>query len=118
MPRGRNALQHRSGSSRRDDAKSARGDVRNAGNHRIRVAQAAARLIAEHGITDWSLAKRKALRQLMLPEGSALPSNDDVVAALTEHHALFGGVAHQRNLRMQREEALAWMRNLAVWQPL
>ena len=29
---------------------------------RSRIAQAAARLIAEHGITDWSLAKRKAAR--------------------------------------------------------
>ena len=33
---------------------------------RTRIAQAAARLIAEHGITDWSLAKRKAARQLGL----------------------------------------------------
>jgi hypothetical protein len=29
---------------------------------RIRIAQAAARLIVEHGLTDWTLAKRKAAR--------------------------------------------------------
>src|SRR6266511_1199589 len=34
---------------------------------RTRIAQVAARLISEHGLTDWSLAKRKAARQLMVP---------------------------------------------------
>jgi hypothetical protein len=95
-----------------------RGDLRSARYDRIRIAQAAARLIAEHGITDWSLAKRKAARQLMLPETTALPSNDDVVQSLTEHHALFGGAAHAAGLRVQREEGLAWMRRLAPWEPL
>jgi hypothetical protein len=47
-----------------------------------------------------------------------MPSNDDVVAALTEHHALFGGAAHLASLRAQREEGLAWMRKLAAWEPL
>ena len=85
---------------------------------RTRIAQAAARLIAEHGLTDWSLAKRKAARQLMLPEGTALPSNDDVTQALCDHHALFGGHAHAVSLRRQREEGLAWIRRLAAWEPL
>ena len=40
---------------------------------RARIADLAARLIVEHGITDWSLAKRKAARQLLLPERTALP---------------------------------------------
>jgi len=87
-------------------------------NDRTRIAQLAARLIVEHGITDWSLAKRKAARSLMLPEGAALPSNDDLVQALTEHHALFGGEQHAASLRCQRQEALAWMHRLAPWQPL
>ena len=62
--------------------------------NRARIAQVAARLIAEHGIADWSLAKRKAARQLMLPEREALPGDDEIEAALAEHHALFGGDAH------------------------
>ena len=33
-----------------------------AAHNRVRIAQVAAKLIAEHGITDWSLAKRKAAR--------------------------------------------------------
>ena len=53
-----------------------------------------ARLIAEHGLTDWTLAKRKAVRQLLLPDTTALPSNEEIEAALTDHHALFGGDAH------------------------
>jgi hypothetical protein len=121
MARDRAAGDHRGTGSRREltDARSAgRADLRSTLQDRIRVAQAAARLIAEHGISDWSLAKRKAARQLMLPESTAMPSNDDVVAALTEHHALFGGAAHLASLRTQREEGLAWMRKLAAWEPL
>jgi len=86
--------------------------------NRTRIAQLAARLIAEHGITDWSLAKRKAARQLMLPEREALPADGEVEAALAEHHALFGGVAHDETLAAQRKEALAWMRRLAAFRPL
>ena len=85
---------------------------------RIRIAQAAARLIAEHGITDWTLAKQKAARQLLLPETAPLPSNDEIEAALADHHALFGGAAHAAALRLQRTEALGWMRKLAQWEPL
>jgi len=85
---------------------------------RLRIAQAAARLIAEHGLADWTLAKRKAARQLMLPDTAALPSNDEIEAALADHHALFGGEAHQVALRRQRAEALRWMRRLERWAPL
>jgi hypothetical protein len=85
--------------------------------NRTRIAQLAARLIAEHGITDWSLAKRKAVRQLMLPEREALPGDDEIEAALAAHHALFGGDAHEAALRAQREEALTWMRRLAGFRP-
>jgi hypothetical protein len=85
---------------------------------RIRIAQAAARLIAEHGLTDWTLAKRKAARQLMLPDNAGLPSNDEIELALADHHALFGGEAHVLALRRQRVEALGWMRRLEQWEPL
>jgi len=86
--------------------------------NRQRIAQTAARLIVEHGITDWTLAKRKAARQLMLPEREALPGDDEVAAALAEHHALFAPEAHARQLRAQRESALRWMGRLAHFEPL
>jgi hypothetical protein len=85
--------------------------------NRVRIAQVAARLIAEHGITDWSLAKRKAARQLMLPEREALPGDDEVQAALAEHHALFARDTHDAQLCEQRETALLWMRRLAEFAP-
>jgi hypothetical protein len=86
--------------------------------NRIRIAQTAARLIAEHGITDWSLAKRKAARQLMLPEREALPGDDEIAAALADHHALFRSDTHADELRAQREQALRWMRRFAQFSPL
>ena len=78
----------------------------------------AARLIAEHGITDWSLAKRKAARALMLGERESLPGDDEITAALAEYHSLFGGDAHAATLCAQREEALRWMRRLREFTPL
>jgi len=85
--------------------------------NRLRIAQVAARLIADHGITDWSLAKRKAARQLMLSEREALPGDEEVQAALAEHHALFARDTHDDQLREQRVRALSWMRRLAQFTP-
>ena len=85
--------------------------------NRERIAQVAARLILEHGITDWSLAKRKAARQLMLSERDGLPGDDEVEAALADHQALYGGDEQAATLRAQREEALRWMRRLAEFNP-
>jgi len=94
-----------------------RGDTR-AKRDRLQIAQTAARLIAEHGLTDWALAKQKAARQLMLPESAALPSNEEIEDALGSYHSLFDPDAHQASLRAQRQEALAWMTRLAAWDPV
>ncbi len=114
------ALQQSASAPRASTASRAsnRGVARAAQNDRLRIAQLAARFIAEHGITDWALAKRKAARSLMLPESGMLPSNDELMQALTEYHALYGGAAHADTLRQQREEALTWMERLAAWQPM
>jgi hypothetical protein len=63
----------------------------------------AARLIAEHGIADWSLAKRKACVSCSCPSARRSGRRRDRVA-LTAHHALFGGERHAETLRAQREE--------------
>ena len=81
------------------------------------IAQAAARLIAEHGITDWSMAKRKAARALDLGWGVPLPGDDEVEAALTDYHVLFSGEEHDVMIREQREEALTWMRKFEAFAP-
>ena len=102
-------------SGHRSDSVSGRaGDA----HDRARIADVAARLIAEHGISDWSLAKRKAQRQLLLPEGTAMPGDDEIEAALVVHHSLFGGDEHAATLRLQREEALRWLRALAEFSPV
>jgi hypothetical protein len=87
------------------------------GQQRTRIAQAAARLVADHGIADWTAAKRKAARELGLPATAPLPGDDEVEDALMSHHALFGGATHARQLRRQREQALTWMRRLAAFEP-
>jgi hypothetical protein len=106
---------HREARAPRDDGRS---NGMRAARERARIAQTAARLIVEHGISDWSLAKRKAARQLMLPADAALPSNDDIEQALRDHHSLYGGAKHAASLQAQRRIALAWMRRLERWVPL
>jgi hypothetical protein len=96
---------------------SRRADPAHETQQRTRIAQVAARYVAEHAIADWTLAKRKAARELGLPDRVALPGDDEVESALAEYHALFGGDAHPATLRGQREEALAWMRRLAAYAP-
>lgn len=85
---------------------------------RTRIAQAAARLIAEHGMSDWTAAKQKAARAMGLPPDAAMPSSEDIERALLEYHALFRGDAHAASLRAQRTEALRWLRRLERWSPL
>src|SRR5712691_3533844 len=51
---------------------------------RARIAAAAARLMAEDGIDDFALAKRKAAKQLGAADSQALPGNDEIEAELRE----------------------------------
>jgi len=76
---------------------------------RLRIAELAARLIAEHGIQDYGLAKRKAARQLGLPENHALPSNDEVDSALILRRDLYDPEELTATLATLREQALAVM---------
>lgn len=96
----------------------ARHSVGRSRHDRERIAHTAARLIAEHGLTDWAQAKRKAARQLMLPESAPFPSNDEIEAALVSYHAIYAPKVHEESLRTQRQEALVWMKRFAAWDPL
>lgn len=84
---------------------------------REQLAHQAARLMAEDGITDHALAKRKAARQLGASDTQHLPSNDEVDAALHSYRALYQQDSHPGILRQLREEALAAMRLLAGFHP-
>lgn len=84
----------------------------------MRIAQAAARLIAEHGLSDWAAAKRKACRELGLSDREALPANEEIEQALRDYNSLFQPRVQEASLRTQRLVALDWMERLAQWRPL
>ena len=95
-----------------------RHDRRHAGaSVRAEIAAAAARLMAEDGITDFHRAKRKAVRQLGLPEHAALPDNAEVEAELREYRAIYQGEDHAELLLALRVEALAVLELLAQFNP-
>lgn len=73
---------------------------------RMRIAQLAAQLMAEHGIRDFALAKRKAARQLGAPESHSLPGNDEIEAALRAHQSLYRPDEHKVLLQALRRQAL------------
>lgn len=85
---------------------------------RTRIAQNAARLIAEHGLSDWSAAKRKACRELGLADNEPLPGNEEVEKALRDYNSLFRRDAQAASLREQRRVALRWMDQLSAWSPV
>lgn len=95
-----------------------RSDSLRALRNRAQIAQAAARLIAEHGLNDWQAAKRKACRELGLPDHEGLPGNEEVAQALRDYNTLFQGDVQEASLRAQRLDALTWMERLAQWNPL
>ena len=96
-----------------DRGESARGQ-----RNRARIAQLAARLIAEHGLSDWNAAKRKACRHLGLPDREALPGNEEVQQALRDYNTLFRSDEQPARLQRQRSDALAWMERLSQWNPV
>ncbi len=84
---------------------------------RERVAQLAAQLMAEHGIQDFGLAKRKAARQMGVEDGHNLPANQEIHRALKSYQALYQSESHPARLRLLREIALDTMRMLADYHP-
>src|SRR4029077_5157090 len=57
--------------------------------NRRRIAVEAARLISEHGIRDYHVAKRRAAERLGIAADTALPKNSEIEEALREHQRLF-----------------------------
>jgi hypothetical protein len=72
---------------------------------RRRVALEAARLISEHGIRDYQLAKRKAARHVGVSDEGYLPRNREIEDALREHQRLFRADEQSRALLARREAA-------------
>lgn len=84
---------------------------------RQRVAQEAARIIVDHGIRDYRLAKQKAADRLGIIGRGALPGNTEIEAAVAEHLKIFGRESHAAHLRLMRVAALSAMELLAGFTP-
>lgn len=84
---------------------------------RASIASAAARLMAEDGITDYHHAKKKAARQLGVPEHSAFPDNAEVEAELRAYRTLYQGEDHVELIAALRHTALELLDLLADFQP-
>lgn len=93
----------------------ARGSGRNSYT-RQNIAYLAARLIAQDGIEDYAVAKRKAARQAGAPDTRELPDNDEIDAALKIYRELYRS-EHPAQLRELREVALEVMDDLAPYTP-
>ena len=95
----------------------ARENNRKQSQMRARIAAAAARLMAEDGIDDFALAKRKAARQLGASDTQSLPANDEVETELKAYQALYQGEEQRARIRELRAVALDAMRSLVVFNP-
>jgi hypothetical protein len=84
---------------------------------RRRIALEAARLMSEHGIRDFHLAKRKAAERLGTGEETGLPKNSEIEEALREHQRLFQGTEHPVLLRRLRTVARDAMQFFTRFEP-
>ena len=89
------------------------------GDDRLRrvLAQEAARIIVDHGIRDYRVAKIKAAERLGMNTRGALPGNAEIERAVGEHLELFGRESHGDFLRLMRRAALSAMELLAPFTP-
>ena len=86
-------------------------------NGTAHIAAVAARLMAEDGVDDVELAKRKAAHQLNLPEWIGLPSSQAVYDALRTHQAIFQDAEQRERVAILRTEALYWLDLLNEFHP-
>jgi hypothetical protein len=80
------------------------------------IAATAARMVVEEGL-EYGPAKRRAVKQLGLPQRAALPDNDAVEEAVREYISVFCGDTQPAELEALRRHALTWMERLAEFRP-
>lgn len=84
---------------------------------RARIAAVAARLMAQDGIDDYALAKRKAARQLGASDTQSLPANEEIENELVAYQALYQGDEQRERIRELRAIALEVMQALNAFRP-
>ncbi|MDH4189604.1 MAG: hypothetical protein OEW21_05310 [Betaproteobacteria bacterium] len=87
------------------------------GGVRLRIAAAAARIMAEDGIDSFALAKRKAARQLGVGDERALPANEEIEAELTAYRSIYQAAEHSERIVELRRLALNAMLLLERFRP-
>ncbi|MEW6165531.1 MAG: hypothetical protein AB1642_10755 [Pseudomonadota bacterium] len=83
---------------------------------RSELVHAAARLIAEDGL-DYGFAKRKAVRQLGLPDSFPLPSNAEVEGAVRDYQSIYQEEEQGERIAFLRGAAVDLMHRLAPFSP-
>jgi hypothetical protein len=84
---------------------------------RERLAQESARLMIEHGIVDFGLAKRKAAERLAVANLGALPSNAQIESCLVERQRIFAAEETSARVHRLRLLALDLMQVLRIFEP-
>lgn len=80
------------------------------------IAATAARMVVEEGL-EYGPAKRRAVKQLGLPNRTALPDNDTVETEVRDYIELFCSDTQPAQLLALRELALVWMERLSDYRP-
>lgn len=84
---------------------------------RLRIADEAAKIIAEEDVADYQLAKQKACKRMGLSEKTPLPRNTEVEQALLERQHLFAFEQHSEVLEHLRRTAVSVMQFLQAFDP-
>ncbi len=112
MSRGSNRNAARASANERPPANErARHDTRR------RIAHLAARIMAEDGIEDHGLAKKKAARQAGVTDTQQLPGNDEIDEALKRYREIYQADDHRARLSELREMAVSAMIELEKFNP-
>ncbi len=94
-----------------------RNESRRRNDERARIAHLAARIMAEDGIEDHALAKKKAARQAGVADFSQLPGNDEIDQALRAYREIYDTDNHRARLTELREIAVRAMAGLDAFNP-
>jgi hypothetical protein len=73
--------------------------------------------MAEDGVEDFALAKRKAARQSGVRDTRHLPTNEEVEEALRSYQTLYQDAEHRTRLCVLRTEAVRAMREFSRYNP-
>jgi hypothetical protein len=81
------------------------------------IAQKAARMMAEEGISDYAFAKKKAGRQMGMVEIDCLPTNVEIEEEIKLYHEIYHADDQPEALHLLRSDALIVMQMLEKFNP-